>query len=49
LLLLADRLSLLLNDQLSNVQPPDLKLLYVQVPDPPALYSERPDRQSPDR
>jgi hypothetical protein len=38
-------LLLLLDDQLSYVQPSDLKLLYLQVLDPDTLHSERPDRQ----
>jgi hypothetical protein len=40
---------LLLDDQLSDVQPSDLKLLYVQTLDPATLHGERPDRQSTNR
>jgi hypothetical protein len=40
---------LLLDDQLSDVQPSDLKLFYVQALDPAALHGERPDRQGADR
>jgi hypothetical protein len=43
--LLDDRPLLLLDDQLSDVQPSDLKLLYVQALDPATLHSECPDRQ----
>jgi hypothetical protein len=43
--MLEDRPLLLLDDQLSDVQPSDLKLLYVQALDPAALHSECPDRQ----
>src|SRR5215212_8240345 len=39
---------LLLNDELSYMQPSDLKLLYVEALDPGALHSKRPDRQSTD-
>ena len=35
----------LLDNQLSDVQPSDLELLYVQPLDPAALHGERPDRQ----
>jgi hypothetical protein len=43
--MLDDRPLLLLDDQLSDVQPSDLKLLYVQALDPATLHSECPDRQ----
>ena len=36
---------LLLDDQLSDVQPTDLELLYVQTLDPATFHGERPDRQ----
>ena len=36
---------LLLDDQLSDVQPSDLELLYVQTLDPATFHGERPDRQ----
>jgi hypothetical protein len=36
---------LLLHDQLSDVQPSDLELLYVQTLDRATFHGERPDRQ----
>ena len=45
LLLFGYRPLLLLDDQLSEVQPSDLELLYVQALDPATLHGERPNRQ----